>query len=94
MILDLDILLYGAVFIGALLLVEGGYYLFRDWRLAPANAVNRRLRLLAATDRRAALRRLSRADQNVPSRILKAIFPFAERLLMEAGATSTLSSLA
>lgn len=94
MLFDSDILLYGAVFIGALLLVEGAYYLLRDWRLAPANAVNRRLRLLAATDRRAALRRLQRDDQSASSRILKLVFPFAERLLMEAGATSTLSSLA
>lgn len=94
MTIDVDLLLYGAVFIGILLLVEAAYYLIRDWRHAPVNAVNRRLRLLAASDRRDALRRLRRDDHNALSRALKLVFPFAERLLLEAGATSTLSSLA
>jgi hypothetical protein len=59
MLFDSNVLLYGVVFIGVLLLVEGAYYLLRDWRLAPANAVNRRLRLLAEADRHAVLRRPS-----------------------------------
>jgi tight adherence protein B len=93
MTIDLDLLLYGAVFVGILLLVEAAYYLLRDWRHAPANAINRRLRLLAASDRHTALRRLRRDDHNAASRLLKLVFPFAERLLLEAGAASTLSSL-
>lgn len=94
MLFDSNILLYGAVFIGVLLLVEGAYYLLRDWRLAPANAVNRRLRLLAGSDRRTVLRRLRRDDQNPASCVLKLAVPAAERLLIESGSTSTLSRLA
>ena len=94
MLFDSNVLLYGAVFVGVLLLVEGAYYLLRDWRLAPANAVNRRLRLLAESDRHAVLRRLRRDDQNAASRILKLLVPAAERLLIESGSTSTLSRLA
>lgn len=94
MLFDSNILLYGAVFIGMLLLVEGAYYLLRDWRVAPANAVNRRLRLLAGNDRRTVLRRLRRDDQNPASRLLTLVVPAAERLLIESGSTSTLSRLA
>lgn len=94
MLIDSNILLYGAVFIGVLLLVEAAYYLLRDWRLAPANAVNRRLRLLADSDRHTVLRRLRRDDQNPASRILKLVVPAAERLLIESGSASTLSRLA
>ena len=94
MLFDSNILLYGAVFVGVLLLVEGAYYLLRDWRVAPANAVNRRLRLLAGNDRRTVLRRLRRDDQNPASRLLTLVVPAAERLLIESGSTSTLSRLA
>ncbi len=94
MFIDIGVLTYSAVFVGILLLVEGAYYFLRDWRQAPAHAVNRRLRLLAGTDRQTALRRLRREDQNLASRVLALAFPFADRLMIQAGAAGTLSSLA
>lgn len=55
------LLIYGAVFIGALLLLEGLYFLIIDLRGSSTVAVNRRLRLHAAgLTREAALTKLRR----------------------------------
>ncbi len=54
MIFDPIYLLYGAVFIGTLLLVEGVYYLMLDLRGGAQNSINRRMRMRAkASDERA-----------------------------------------
>jgi tight adherence protein B len=90
---DPEVLIYGAVFVGMLLLIEGAYYLFRDWRQGPSKAINRRLRMLAATERRTVLRRLRREEQDALSRLLAKVFPFADRLMVQAGATSGVTSL-
>lgn len=47
MIFDPIYLLYGAVFIGTLLLVEGLYYMLVDLSGGPQNSINRRLRMRA-----------------------------------------------
>ena len=44
------ILLYGAMFVGVLLMVEGIYYLVDDLRGGPKANINRRLRLLDSSD--------------------------------------------
>src|SRR5690242_9913101 len=55
------LLIYGAVFIGALLFLEGLFYLIIDLRGRTTVAANRRLRLLAAgLSREAALLKLRR----------------------------------
>jgi tight adherence protein B len=94
MIIDVDILIYGAIFIGMLLLIEGAYYMLRDWRRAPSLAINRRMRMLGGSDRRTVLRRLRREDQTFLSRFLADAIPFGDRLLVQAGATATSSQLA
>ena len=52
MTLEPTYLIYGAVFIGMLLLVEGIYYLLVDMRRSGQYSPNRRLRMLAAGDSR------------------------------------------
>ena len=61
MIFDPIYLLYGAVFICTLLLVEGVYYLLVDLRGGPQNSINRRLRMRAkASDEQEVLYSLRR----------------------------------
>lgn len=61
MVFDPIYLLYGAVFIGTLLLVEGVYYLMLDLRGGAQNSINRRMRMRAkASDEREVLYSLRR----------------------------------
>ena len=82
------ILVYGAIFLGALLFVEGLYYLIRDIR---GDAVNRRLRLHAmGVTGEAALLKLRRRGAGVVSGVEAFLYNFPgvpelDRLLGRAG---------
>lgn len=82
------LLLFGAM----LLLVEGLYYLLREFRADARAGLNRRLRLLAADpDRAAVLGRLRRNGLDPVSAALSRIVPTTiagfDRLIREAGVT-------
>jgi tight adherence protein B len=62
------LLIYGGLFVGVLILVEGLYHLLVDLRFAPRSAVNRRLRMLASgTDPEEVLRLLRRQNRHSDS---------------------------
>ena len=87
------LLIYGAVFIGALLFLEGLYFLIIDLRGQSAKAVNRRLRLLAAgLTREAALLKLRRrrsGDEQGFAKLISEIpgYEPLDRLLTRGGLT-------
>lgn len=87
MAFDPVFLVYGVVFIGVLLLVEGAYYLILDLREGEGRQINRRLRLLAqGGDSRSVLVKLRRRgaqEGGVAARLL----PSLDRLLEDAGIT-------
>lgn len=86
MFFDALILLYVVMFIGTLLLVEGIYYFFVDWRDQSGSAINRRLRLSKdAVDSREVLRKLRRDDFGLLSRGIAQIFPALEKLIAQSG---------
>lgn len=94
MYFDTTTILYGAVFIGTLLLIEGIYYLIRDYREGPQHAVNRRMRMIAAgTDTRTALRKLRRDAKDPLSRLLASLAPSTDKLLLHAGLTISVGRL-
>ena len=90
-----NIILYAALGVGVLLLVEGVYQLTVDVAAGPRAQINRRLRLLAedSSDPRAVLHRLLR--DNGGSRIGRVLPTLAqlERLLVQAGLTISVSRL-
>jgi len=94
MYFDFTTILYGAVFIGTLLLVEGVYYLIRDMREGPQQALNRRMRMIAAgTDTRTTLRKLRRDTRDPISRMLATLVPSTDKLILHAGLTMSLGRL-
>jgi len=92
---DATTLVYVAVFIGVLLLVEGCYYLFVDMRSDGRRNINRRLRMMAeGLDSATVLSRLRRKplnnSQGLRTRLIELpIFKFIENLLTQAGLTIT-----
>jgi tight adherence protein B len=94
MYFDTTTILYGAVFVGTLLLIEGIYYLIRDLREGPRHAVNRRMRMIAAgTDTRTTLRKLRRDTKDPLSRFLASLVPSTDRLILHAGLTISVGRL-
>lgn len=94
MIFDTEVFLYGSMFVAMLLLVEGGYYLFRSVSEDPERAVNRRLRMLAqGEDSRTTLRKLRREGRDYISALLVHLMPGTERVIMQAGMTMSLARM-
>jgi tight adherence protein B len=92
--IDVVHLLYGILFVGTLLLVEGLYYLVRDLRQGPQWIVNRRLRMIASSaDSRVVLSRLRRDRHDFISKALSGIFPRVELLMTQAGLTMSVLRL-
>lgn len=86
MIIDPLLILYGALFVGVLLLVEGIFLLLRDMRDGPQRAVNRRMRMIASgRDSRATLQQLRREHRDPLSRALAKVMPGTDRLIGQAG---------
>lgn len=86
MIIDPLLILYGALFVGVLLLVEGVFLLLRDMRGGPQNAMNRRMRMIASgRDSRATLQKLRREHSDPLSRALAAMLPGTDKLIGQAG---------
>lgn len=94
MAFDIEILIYGSLFVGILLLIEGLYYLARSVGNTAERAVNRRLRMLAqGTDSRAALRKLRRERRDPLSALLIQLTPGTERMITQAGMTVSLAQV-
>ena len=84
------ILLYGAMFVGVLLLVEGIYYLVDDLRGGPKANINRRLRLLDSSDNsQEALHKLRRRRADGKAQMFTNLVPRLEKLLAQSGTTIT-----
>lgn len=91
---DPSLLIYAAVFVATLFLIEGTYYLIRDLREGPRQAMNRRMRMIAAgTDTQTALRKLRRDTKDPISRLLTGIVPSIDRLILHAGMTISITRL-
>lgn len=91
---DPSLLIYAAVFVGTLFLFEGVYYLIRDIREGPQQAMNRRLRMIAAgTDTQTTLRKLRRDTKDPLSRALAGIVPSVDKLILHAGMTISITRL-
>jgi tight adherence protein B len=91
---DLSLLIYAAVFVATLFLFEGVYYLIRDLREGPQQAMNRRMRMIAAgTDTQTTLRKLRRDSKDPLSRMLTAIVPSLDKLVLHAGMTISITRL-
>jgi len=91
---DPALLIYAAVFVATLLLIEGAYYLIRDMREGPQQALNRRMRMIAAgTDTQTTLRKLRRDTKDPLSRLLAGIVPSTDRLIQHAGLTISITRL-
>jgi tight adherence protein B len=94
MIFDTEIFLYGSLFVAMLLMIEGGYYLFRSINEDPERAVNRRLRMLAkGEDSRTTLRKLRREGRDYISALLVHLMPGTERVILQAGMTMSLARM-
>lgn len=94
MYFDPKIILYGAIFVATLLLVEGIFYLLRDLHDGPERALNRRMRMIASgTDTRTTLRKLRRDTRDPVSRFLAGLAPATDRLILHAGMTMSLTRL-
>ena len=84
------LLLYGAMFVGVLLLVEGLFYLVDDLRGGPKAAINRRLRLLESADNtQQVLYKLRRRNAEGKAQYFTNLVPRLEKLLAQSGATIT-----
>ncbi len=84
------ILLYGAMFVGVLLMVEGIYYLVDDLRGGPKANINRRLRLLDSSDNsQDALHKLRRRRADGKAQMFTNLVPRLEKLLAQSGTTIT-----
>ncbi len=84
------ILLYGAMFVGVLLLVEGIYYLVDDLRGGSKANINRRLRLLDSSDNsQEALHKLRRRRADGKAQMFTNLVPRLEKLLAQSGTTIT-----
>ncbi len=85
-------LIYGALFVGALFLVEGVYHVFLDPRVGSQDHLNRRMRMLAAgTEAHDVLRRLRRKPPGAAS--FGTLWPSFESLLTRAGMTISTNHL-
>lgn len=92
--LDVEILLYSAVFIGTLLFIEGLYLLFRDARGGADKARNRRLRMIASgADSKTVLHKLRRGIRGPISQVLANTLPSIEKLMGQAGLSMPISRL-
>jgi hypothetical protein len=86
---DPILLIYAALFVATLLLIEGLYYLVRDMREGPRQALNRRMRMIAAgTDTQTALRKLRRDTKDPLARMLAGIVPSTDKLILHACCSS------
>ena len=84
------LLLYGAMFVGVLLLVEGLFYLVDDLRGGPKASINRRLRLLESADNtQEVLHKLRRRNADGKAQMFTNLIPRLEKLLAQSGATIT-----
>lgn len=86
MLFDPIYLLYGAIFVGVLLLLEGVYYLMGDAHGGPEQTINRRLRMLASgQDGRKVMYKLRR--QKVADKGFQGLGPIARlnQLIGQAG---------
>lgn len=82
------LLLYGATFVGVLLLVEGLYLLLRGRRGGYQRAMNRRMRMIASgSDTRTTLQKLRREHRDRLSRMLVNLLPGLDKLMGQAGMT-------
>jgi tight adherence protein B len=91
---DPSLLIYAAVFVATLFLFEGVYYLIRDIREGPQQAMNRRMRMIAAgTDTQTTLRKLRRDTKDPLSRALAGIVPSIDKLILHAGMTISITKL-
>lgn len=94
MIFDTEMFLYGTVFVGTLLLIEGAYYLFMEMRGGSQRALNRRMRMLAkGGDSRATLRTLRRDSHGPLSRTIARALPALDKLVGQTGITMSLTRL-
>lgn len=94
MYFDPKIILYGAIFVTTLLLVEGVFYLLRDVHGGAERALNRRMRMIASgNDTRTTLRKLRRDARDPAARTLAAMAPNLDKLILHAGLTMTLTRL-
>ena len=93
MAFDSIFLVYGAVFLAALLLVEGLYYLFADGR-GGRDAVNRRMRMIEGG---ATTREVFKTLRRKPREKIDLLGPFSnlgeklDRLIQQTGLTVTMS---
>lgn len=91
---DPALLIYAAVFVATLLLIEGAYYLIRDMREGPRQALNRRMRMIAAgIDTQTTLRKLRRDAKDPLSRLLASIMPSIDKMIQHAGMTISVTRL-
>ena len=87
-------ILYGTIFIGVLLLVEGLYYLIHDLRGGNNTLLNRRMRMIASgTDTRTTLRSLKREVKDPLTRALGSILPSIDELITHSGSTMSVARL-
>ena len=94
MYFDPFLLIYAAVFVATLFLIEGVYYLIRDMREGPRQALNRRMRMIAAgTDTQTTLRKLRRDTKGPLSRLLTGIVPSVDKLILHAGLAISITRL-
>ena len=95
MSIDPIYLVYGAIFLFVLLLVEGLYYFVADSRRAGGSAVNRRLQMLAAgQEAEEVLSKLRRAKRDSEGGV-SWMGPFVrlDRLIMQAGYTTSVTRM-
>lgn len=92
MILSSSNLLYALLFVAALFLVEGVYYLVADSAAGRHRAINRRLQMMGReSDARVVLRTLRREKSR--SAVLARLLPGLDRLIAQAGATMPVTRL-
>jgi tight adherence protein B len=94
MSIDPIYLVYGAIFLFVLLLVEGVYYFVADSRRAGGSAVNRRLQMLASgQEAEEVLSKLRRAKRDTDSVSWMGPLARLDRLIMQAGYTVSVTRM-
>ncbi len=92
MYFDPELLLYGSIFVGTLLFIEGAYYLIHGASNSTQRSLNRRMRMIAkGTDSQATLNTLRRESHGPLSRMLATAVPWLDKLMGQAGVTTSIA---
>jgi tight adherence protein B len=88
-----EIVLYSLTFLVCLLVVEGGYLLYRGWTDAGQGSINRRMRMISdrGGDHEIVLSQLRRDPKDSLSLMLGSIFPALEKIMLQSGLTISLA---